>query len=455
MGQLQKVLWTKGVLLSPQHLQAQDRFIEDLIGFHLSSLSFFPWGFSRLEIDREALAGGVLTIPVATGIFPDGSPFDIPHSDSAPPPKPLQTHWQADQESVDIYLAIPEQQIGGQNVSMAQSERHTRYRSEPLLLRDENTGLMEKQIQVARKNLRLLTGGESLDGNSTLRAARVRRTSAGVFELEPRLIPPLIDITASDYLLAIARRLVEILSAKSNTLSGTRRQRNRSLADFGVSDVANFWLLYTVNTHLPRFRHLFETARGHPSELYAAMLEVAGALTTFSPTVHPRDLPEYNHPDLELCFTRLDETLRALLETVVPTQHVTLPLRLTRNEVYATAIDNDGYFAAPQMFLAMNAEMRQDELMRKVPTLLKVSAANRMEHLIRQALPGVGLQHVPNPPSALPIKGNYQYFSIDRTGPDWDAVKANRNIAAYVPSDFPSPQLELVVMLPSDKHATG
>ena len=41
--------------------------------------------------------------------------------------------------------------------------------------RDENTGLAEKPIQVARKNFRFLVQGESLDGSAVLRAARVIR----------------------------------------------------------------------------------------------------------------------------------------------------------------------------------------------------------------------------------------------------------------------------------------
>src|SRR5690606_24308418 len=245
-----------------------------------------------------------------------------------------------------------------------------------------------------------------------------------------------------------ARRLVELLSAKSATLAGQRRQRGQGLADFGVSDIANFWLLYTVNTHLPLFRHLFETRRGHPADLYTAMLELAGSLTTFSADVQPRDLPGYDHTDLGGCFTALDRLVRDLLETVVPANHVALPLKRTEPAVYATAIDQDRYFDAPEFYLAIKATMKQDELLRKVPQLIKVSAGDQVQRLIRQALPGVALRHVPHPPSALPIKGDYHYFLLDRTGDDWAAVRRARNLAVYAPSDFPDPQLELVILLP-------
>lgn len=448
MRQMQPVLWTKGVLLVPQHLQAQDRFIEDLIGFQLSALTFCPWGFNRLELDHEALAGGAVGISSASGLFPDGLLFDIPQADPTPLPKPLEKCWEPDQESLEVYLAIPEQRPSGQNVSLGKADQNTRYLAEVVMRRDENTGLGEKPIQVARKNFKLLVEGESLEGSSALPIARVTRTPTGEYQLDSRFVPPLIDIVASDYLSTIARRLVEMLSAKSSVLADTRRQRNQSLAEFGVSDVANFWLLYTVNAYMPVLRHLFETRRGHPGELYAVMLSLSGALTTFSSAVHPRDLPAYDHSKLSDCFTALDHKLRELLETVVPANYVSLPMRLVEVSVYATAVDQDRYFAAPELYLAFKAEMKPAELIQKAPQLLKISSADNLDRLIKQALPGVELRHVPKPPAAIPVKLDYQYFRLNKSGAEWDAIQFARNVAAYVPSDFPDPQLELVVVLP-------
>ena len=248
--------------------------------------------------------------------------------------------------------------------------------------------------------------------------------------------------------MAISRRLVEILSAKSTMLAGMRRQKNQSLADFTASDIANFWLLYTVNTHFPLFRHIFETAKGHPEQLYGEMLSLAGALTTFSLKVHPRDLPSYDHDELEACFTSLDEKLRFLLETVVPSNFVALPLKLVQPSIYATALSDDKYLKNTRMYLAIQAEMNEAELINKTPQLIKVCSATHIEHLVRQALPGLTLTHVARPPSSIPIKMNSQYFSLNQAGGPWEAVLRSRNLAAYVPGDFPNPQLELVILLP-------
>ena len=252
-----------------------------------------------------------------------------------------------------MFLAIPEYRPGGYNVSAGSRDRNTRYTAEVLLRRDENTGLTEKPIQVARKNLRLLTQGESLEGSSSLRVARVLRSPTGGYQLDPRFVPPVVDISASEYLLSIARRLVEILTAKSSTLAGGRRQKNQSLAEFSIADVASFWLLYTVNGHLPQFRHLFEVRRGHPLQLYHAMLALAGSLSTFSTKIQPRQLPSYNHEDLSGCFGDLDAKLRELLETVVPSNCVTLPLRQVQPLIYATAIERGVLPGAPFLLAAL------------------------------------------------------------------------------------------------------
>ena len=449
MRQLQPVLWTKGVLLNPQHLQTQDRFLEDLIEFQLSNLSVYPWGFSRLEIDREALAGGAIAIASAAGILPDGLLFDMPMADPPPAPRPLEGCYEPDQTSVEIYLAIPDYRPGGYNVSAPTRDRNTRYAAEVLLRRDENTGLAEKPIQVARKNFRLLVEGESLEGHSVLRIARVERTLAGGYQLDPRFVPPLLDISASDYLLAIARRLVEILSARSSTLAGARRQKNQSLADFSITDVAGFWLLYTVNGHLPQFRHLFETRRGHPAHLYAAMLSLAGSLSTFSTTINPRQLPRYDHDNLSDCFTDLDEKLRQLLETVVPVNCISLPLRLVQPNVYATALDQDRYLSAPQLYLAVGTDTNLADIPKKMPQHVKISSRDGTERLVRQALPGLSISYVAKPPSAVPVKMSHHYFLLEKSGNEWESIVQAKNLAAFVPAEMPNLQMELVILLPS------
>ena len=449
MKRLQPVIWRKGTALAPQHLQVQDRFLESTLRFQMEALHFRAWGFQSLRIDQEALAGGNFGISSASGIFPDGLLFDIPHSDAPPPLKPLADAFDEDHSEVKLYLAIPEYRERGLNIAATQSNTQARYSAETTLLRDENTGLAERPVQVARKNFRLLTESELRDGYSALHVADVRRSPAGLYQTAPNFVPPLVDFHASDFVMSILRRLVEITSAKSTQIASQRRHKNNVLADFTASEIPNFWLLYTINSHFPVLNHLFESQTGHPERLFNAMLAMAGTLSTFSKDVQPHDLPRYDHENLAFCFSDLDSKIRLLLDTVIPSNFVSLSLKLVQPSIYATALDDNKYLTNTRMYLAVSAEMDQGELIEKVPHLVKVCSANRVEQLVGHALPGLKMTYTSSPPSAIPVKLKYKYFSLDQSGSVWDAISTSRNLAAYIPGDFPNPQLELVILLPA------
>jgi type VI secretion system protein ImpJ len=448
MPRLQPVIWSKGTSLTQQHLQMQDQFLESSLHFRLNALQFRPWGFHALQVDRESLASGTFLLTSASGIFPDGLLFDIPRSDGAPRPKLLNECFPPDQNELDVYFAIPPMRDGGLNVAASRVGVDTRYTPQVTMLRDENTGLSEKPVMIAHKNFRLLVQSEVQLGTVAMRVARVRRSESGVCSLDSTFVPPLLDFHVSDYLVTIARRLSEMLFARSTQLAGTRRQRNQSLAEFSASDIADFWLLYTVNSYAPLINHLFEAGVRHPERLFEAMSSLAGSLTTFSTTLHPRDLPAYDHDNLSLCFTNLDEKLRSLLETTVPTNCVSLPLKLVRPTIYSTELAEDRYLKSTQMYLAVSAEASQSDVIERTPSLVKVCSASHIDHLLTYALPGVELTYLPSPPNSIPVKLKYSYFSLSQTGPAWEAVRRARNFAAYVPGDLPNPQLELLIVLP-------
>ena len=137
-----------------------------------------------------------------------------------------------------------------------------------------------------------------------------------------------------------------------------------------------------------------------------------------------------------------------LLETVVASNVVSLPLKLMKPSIYATALDHDKYLANTKMYLAISAETTQAEIVNKTPHLVKACSASHIEHLVRQALAGVPMTYLPQPPGGIPVKLNYQYFALTQTGAAWESVQRARNFAVYIPGDLPNPQAELIIVLP-------
>ena len=446
-----KVVWTKGMFLSPQHFQAQDRYVDDLIHFRFGASHFANYGVTQIQVDGEALANGLFKLTGARGILPDGEAFDMPESDELPASREIASHWPSAEETLDVYLSLPEQRINARNVTLPGQRSgsgpvDTRYASDVRMVPDANQGSDEKPVQVVQKSFRLLFGNEFRDGYSSIRVAQLERSPTGIPTLRAAFVPPCLDLAASDYLLNLLRRQVEILLTKSSSLSGPRRERGKATAGFSASETDKFWLLHTVNSYLPELKHIFKTRHGHPEAAYVGMLRLAGALSTFSLEGGPGDLPDYDHDNLGPCFRALDAHIRDLMETVIPSKYVAIPLTLTDRFVWSGSIQDDTLFKSGQFYLALSAKMGVGDLIQKAPQFLKMAAPDDMERVVRNALAGLGLVHTQVVPQAIPTKLDNQYFQINRTGPLWDRVVMSRRIAVFAPGEIVDPKMEVVVV---------
>ena len=443
------------MFLTPQHFQTQDQFFEDALQARFAASYFANWGVTHLAIDAEALGNGILRLNQCTGIMPDGEPFDIPDVDEMPASRSIAEHLPPHRDALDVYLAIPAERPRARNVTIpgglqpeaAAGPPSTRYLAETRMITDENTGTEEKPVQVARRTFRLIFDDEFRNGFSAFRIAQVLRNAAGIPILNPRFVAPCLNLASSDYLSMLLRRQIEILATKSGSLSGPRRQRGKVLAEFSPSETANFWLLHTVNSYLPELKHIWKVRQGHPEPAFVAMLRLAGALATFSLIERPENLPDYDHNDLGYCFTLLDDKIRDLMETVIPSKFVSVPLEVRDRFIWGGTVTEDQYFRDSQFFLAVSAKMGVDDLIRKVPNLIKISSQDDIQRLVRNSLPGLTLRHAPVPPAAIPMKLDNQYFSLNQGGPLWETMKLSRQIAVHAPGEIVDPRMEILVVL--------
>ena len=455
MVKKRRVVWSNGMFLTPQHFQLQDDYFEEALQFRLGVATFANRGLSRIAIDDAALANGFFRIHYCQGVMPDGVTFNMPEADEVPAGRAVEEAFPPTQQTLDVFLAIPEAKPSGRNFSLAEGEPQdsgerglsTRFAAEVAVVPDATEAGDERPIQLARKTYRLLLEGERLDGFTSMRIAQIARNSKGEYILSPKFIPPLLDIAASEYLMTLARRQIEVLTAKCASLAVPRRAQGRDLADLTASELANFWLLHTVNSNLPELKHIWKVRRGHPDVLFRAMLRLAGALSTFSPDGHAADLPDYDHDEVGPCFTDLDLRIRDLLETVLPSRCLAIPLALTDKLMWSCTIPDDRYLSGSQAFLSVNAHMAVDEVIGKFPRLAKAAPPSEIERLVRKSLPGIVLRHAPAPPPAIPIKLESQYFMLGQSGPLWEGVTQSRSLSVFAPGEIDDPKMELLLVL--------
>jgi type VI secretion system protein ImpJ len=434
--------------LGPHHFQVQNRYFEDSIHFATSSLWYASYGLAGVELDEDALHNGTVSLIHARGIFRDGLSFNMPESDPLPESRPVADLFPPTRDSIVVQLAIPPRKPNGFNCSLPDaSSAGARFTAEPRAMHDENTGGDERTVELGRKNLRLLLDTEPVGDLVAMPIARVVRDGAGHFAYDADFVPPVLRISASARLMPLLQRLLEILDEKSATIAMGARNTSGGVAEFSTRQIASFWLMHAVNSALTPLRHQLIAKRGHPEELFAEMSRLAGALCTFALDSHPRDLPLYDHDNLGACFDALDRHIRTHLEIIVPTNCISIPLHRTEDYYYEGDVTDPRCLGRSRWLVAIRAPIGDAELMAKAPPLVKVCSPVFVRELVKRALPGLALTHLPVPPAAVSARVETQYFGLNKGGPCWDHINLTRKVGAYVPGDIPNPEIEILVVL--------
>ncbi len=449
MKSLSRVVWSEGMYLGPHHFQAQSRYFEDSIQFATSALWFDTYGVLGCELSAEALRNGVVSVSHARGIFQDGVVFEMPESDPLPPARNIAELFPPTSDSLTVLLAIAERKVDGLNCIFPDDGQPNgfRYIGETRPLPDETTGRDEKPVCLGRKNIRLLLDTETAEGMITLPIARIKRSGSGYFIFDSEFIPPCLQITASQRIMSVLGRLIEILEEKGASLAVPKRDGAK--AAFSTREIANFWFLHTVNSSLAPLRHLYVSKRGHPEELYLEMLRLAGSLCTFALDSHPRSLPLYDHDHLDRCFQELDRHIRANLEVIVPTNCISIPLHRGEDYFYYGDVADRRCLGPSRWILGMRSRLGEAELIATAPQLIKVCSRQFVPQLVRRALPGLPLTHLSAPPPAVSPKVETQYFNIGKSGPCWDHIQQTNAVGVYLPGEFPDAEVELLVVIDS------
>lgn len=450
MSKYRKIVWNEGMLLTPHHFQQLDNYHEELLNSRVRSIKQHEYGVLELRVSGEAIANGNFQIATCRAVMPDGLFVNVPDAESVPVARPIGNHFRVEADRLGVHLAIPAKKMGEANFqsSGAASNGNIRYLQEGAQVKDETTGTNEQPVAYAKSNLRVIFDDELRDGFVSFKIAELQRTQTGQLKISEEYIPPILKISASDWLAAMLRSLVEILITKGASLAEQRRQSNASLADFTTSEVAVFWLLHTINNSIPIMSHFFRSPVLHPERLYEEMVRLIGQLMTFSLEMNPKDIVKYDHDDLYFTFSNLNAQLKQLLETVIPSRCVAIPLEKTRDTLYVGRIDDERLIKEAGFFLAVRAQMPEAKLIEGVPRVVKIASRDVIDSVIGSALPGVVLTLASPPPAPIPTRVGFKYFQLDNIGPYWNGIAGSKVISVYVPSDIPDEKLELYAVKP-------
>jgi len=439
MGWENKVVWTEGLFLQPQHFQQQDRYVERLVRSSTAGLRPFAYGLTQLEIDTDLLTLGKFALRSVAGIFPDGTPFSIPGDVEHPQPIDLPEIAR----NGAVYLILPARQPGGVEAAPADRvETVARFTIGEHEASDTNAGFQNAAIlPVGKLRLRYALEGEAREGFTGIGLARIAEVRADKsVQLDEAYIPPLLLTSASSTLAGFVTQLQGLLHHRAEALAG----RVSETATRGAAEIADYLMLQLCNRYEPLLTHLAGTVNQlHPESLYRACVSLAGELATFTETrKRPAEFPTYRHDDLQATFRPVIAALRQSLSAVLEQNAVPIPLQERKFGIRVGPIADRTLVASATWVLAVKAQMPAEALRRGFPNLVKIGPVEQIRELINVALPGIAVRALPVAPRQLPYYAGTTYFELDRSSPYWAALARSGGIAIHVTGDVPGLEIE-------------
>ena len=446
MSTASKVLWGEGLFLRPQHFQQQDRYHEARLNQTAGALHPYCWGVRKLAIDLDALKADTLRVTELSVIFADGEIVRAPEHDALPPQVRLGD-LPPEVQSITFHAALPALKAHGDNCAARGDARlDVRYGQHEHDTRDLFTTAADAPVGYLAGKLRLVSELDTLDAYESFPLARLRRVALGGFELDPGFVAPSVSIDGAPALQSLLVRLMEKLLAKVNALYGHYREPSRHVVELRGGDVSSFWLLHTTSAAYAALTHYLVHRELHPERLFGQLLDLAGGLMTYSRSVKLEDLPAYAHQDPGPAFARLDQIIRALLDTVISSKYFAIALSNDRPSYHLGALDSGKINQQTTLYLAVSADMAAIELVDIVPLRFKLGAPEDVDKFVLSAMPGVKLVHAPQVPAAVPVRPDTYYFALENKGALYENMLKAQAISIYVPNGIRDLALELIAI---------
>jgi type VI secretion system protein ImpJ len=441
MSWYSKVVWSEGLFLRPHHLQQNDRYLENLLESRVRQITPYPWGFSALEIDRDLAQQSRFGLRRATGVMPDGTPFDLPGT--SPLPAPFDVPDNASGQFA--WLTMPVAAPNTREVEEGPAESASRYSTGAELVIDSTSALrVEEEIDVAHPRLSLEVRRTPKPGFVNVPVARIVEVRDRTIIFDEKFAPPVLVCAAHP---VVDGWIDRVIGWMDNKLSELARYAADPTAGGGLQSV-DYFVLQLLNRNIPVLKHLRQSQYVHPERLFIHLLQIAGELATFATAERrARDYPEYDHDRLEETFAPLLRDIQDFLSAQTGRRAIRLEIIERAPNAFVSTIRDRALFRNATLVLEVAARRPLTEIQAQFPQLFKVGPNTKMNEIVHAHLPGVNLIHLPTPPPAIRAITDHVYFYLDRTSPLWPEFSTASAIGMHFSGDWPELQLELWAVL--------
>ncbi|MFY2509987.1 type VI secretion system baseplate subunit TssK [Vibrio pectenicida] len=419
-----KVVWSEGMFLSPQHFQQQERYIEHFTREFSGQISPNSYGLTHLELDFSVLNVGKVSVRRAKGIFPDGTPFEIDQALVIDVPKSI-SHKK-------VYLALPLSRSGTIDVGDDSRLRYGVVEHPVYDISQERSAPV--QLELAQLNIQLKLEGDELKDFILIAVAEIsEHKSEGVLVLNQAFIPQSLHFGVSSYLSDSVAEVYAQVQYRSSAIHA-RLQAEASSKSY-QSLMRDYLWLQVLGAWIPKLEQWKLDGTLLTRHLYLECVSMTGQMQGLEGKM-PKSFPAWNQGDLYSIFSPVFSELLVLLREVqidnVSTLKWDRQLFATRR-LLRTLVDDRSLYNQGRFVMVVSSSIGATRISEEFPHAAKLAGNSDIAGLVRNALSGVPLRHLPYSPSELKSVKDAAYFEIDTKSDLWQAlVKRDEAIALHI-----------------------
>jgi len=442
---MDKVIWSEGMFLRPQHFQQFERNLEEQLLSRCRYLTPYSWGFTQLKFDESLLGLGKLAIVSAEGVFPDGTLFKVAYD----PARPTLIHLEKHHENQIIHMTISPKVKGIVDSDEDESSRGIRYRLAAAEIRDSHGINNERIYPISTGILKVeLHEGAHLDDQLiSIPIARIQDVNAdGSLVLDTSFGVPALDFKVNTYGMAELSNLSDLMQKKAKQLSLSIKSGKGNSA----GTVVDLLMLQALNCWSAKLSMLIRQTPIHPYDLFKSLVSLNSEISTYTSADRlPAEVYEYQHMESASTLLRLIETARVLVSTSFKSSATSLLIQRKKFGISLVGLPNQSMAEDSEFILAIKADISADQIHKLVSNKLKVGSVENIKDLVNLQLPGCTKVLLPVTPRQVPYHSGMHYFRLSPDADMGESIIRSNGIGLHISGDVPGIEME-VWAIPSD-----
>lgn len=406
---MQKIVWSEGMSLTPQHLQQLDQQIHNQLWYFQQQQSCFPYGLVDLEWDKEAQKNGVLKINKLDLTFQNGTLYSL----AAQIKNPLiVASEQLTRGTYTLYAALPANEHVS-NMPGYTSLPMSRYHSQAKWVADQIDPQKQIEMLFASPNLELHTDNEMSTAYLNLPIAQIKCDALGKLSLCD-YIPPCLNLKPAQNLIRKLADLRLILNAKIQQF------------EYSQAEVKNNTSLLLVKQIAGQLDSFITYKMFHPFTVF-------DTLSIFINTVGKSPTKtRYQHEQCDQSFVMLFATIDQWLETFQPDEQNQIELAEIKPGYWQTPLLPDDEIQHGNTYFIFTPTKNNVTWQKNIANHIKVGTPKTIDHIVNAGLSGLELIKKTDFRFAPNLSTEACVFQISKNSPLWDAVLNEKQFCLFI-----------------------